>query len=386
MAAEEAEAKSVVEEVEASDTAEAPVDAELLAAAAEPEAPVLTNPVVPTEAPVPQSAVPSTAADNNLTDIFQWANNVEAVRDLLEVELYLVDKHYGVYTAMYDAGLKRDMAAYFLKGILKDVNAGAARGMSVRDFELAEDEEGVLQHTRLPRVEHAADVIANIEEAGADIEPFSATNHEFKNIKCMIARFNHKNLKKPFYIVKLVPQSQVLKGDSAWMFSGRGFEPFSADAGLKVTPDSQVLIAGDDVFIFNQAKFEKIFNYNAKWASIAHQKVAEIEANYNLSFADGLDLQTLLKKKKSLVKKLQKIDLTEIKQDALVDHSDELGLELMLDDLGAIIIMDAKDLDKFVNLLNDDYVSSKLTGKVYEAKSKKPLNEEKPQKLPAPKE
>lgn len=307
------------------------------------------------------------------TDIFLWANNVENVKDQLQVELYLFDKHYGVYTTMFDDELKRDIASLFLKGILKDVHAGAAKGMSVRDYELAEQEDGVLQRTRLPRVEQAYDIINTIEEAGADIDPFVAENHEFKNVKGMIARFKHASLGKPFYIVKLVPQSQVLKGDSAWMFADRGFKSFAADAGMKVTPDSQVMITNNDIFIFNEAKFEKVFNYSAKWASIAHQKVAEIEAHFQLSFPDGVDLQSLLKKKKSLVKKLQKVDLSEIKQEAITDHADELGLELMLDDVGAIIIMDGKDLDKFVNLLNDDYVSSNRTGKVYEAKNKKPL-------------
>lgn len=45
----------------------------------------------------------------------------------------------------------------------------------------------------------------------------------------------------------------------------------------------------------------------------------------------------------------------------------------MQDDTGAIIIMDGKDLDKFVNLLNDDYMESPLTGQRYEIIKKKPL-------------
>jgi hypothetical protein len=35
--------------------------------------------------------------------------------------------------------------------------------------------------------------------------------------------------------------------------------------------------------------------------------------------------------------------------------------------------MNAKDLTVFVNLLNDDYIESDLTGLRYEIKSKKPL-------------
>jgi hypothetical protein len=56
-----------------------------------------------------------------------------------------------------------------------------------------------------------------------------------------------------------------------------------------------------------------------------------------------------------------------------MDQADEIGLGLMLDDNGAIIIMNQKDLSKFVNLLNDDYMESNLTGVRYEVIRKKPL-------------
>jgi hypothetical protein len=45
----------------------------------------------------------------------------------------------------------------------------------------------------------------------------------------------------------------------------------------------------------------------------------------------------------------------------------------MVYDAGAIIIMNQKDLAKFVNLLNDDYMESNLTGLRYEVQRKRPL-------------
>ncbi len=36
------------------------------------------------------------------------------------------------------------------------------------------------------------------------------------------------------------------------------------------------------------------------------------------------------------------------------------------DSMGAIIIMDGNDLDMFVNLINEDYIESKITSKRYE--------------------
>jgi len=74
------------------------------------------------------------------------------------------------------------------------------------------------------------------------------------------------------------------------------------------------------------------------------------------------------------VSKLQKVDPTMVTQDQVVDHADEMDLELLTDEnTGEIIIMDAKDAAKFVNLLNDDYVTSDMTGIKYELKGKKEL-------------
>lgn len=308
-------------------------------------------------------------------DVFLWATNAEPLKDGFEVDLYLFDKNYTVYTAKYSDELKTQMKKLFLNDMLRYVREGAAKGMGVRDFEMSEQEDNVLQRTSLLRVENASEVIRVIDEEEADLDPFTEESNEFKAVKGMVARFTHTAQAKPFYIVKLVKQSQALKGDSAWMFSGSSFKPFDAAAGLRIMPDNQALIVDGTVFVFDELKFETMFKYNAKLQHLAHQKVAEIEANFNISLPEELTLQSLLKGKKRLVQKLQKIDLASIEQNKLMEHADELGVDLMLDDVGAIIIMDGKDLDKFVNLLNDDYITSSFTGVTYEIKNKRPMKE-----------
>ena len=59
----------------------------------------------------------------------------------------------------------------------------------------------------------------------------------------------------------------------------------------------------------------------------------------------------------------------------MLDYSDEMQLDLMTDDDKSIIIMDDKDLTMFVNLLNEDYYVSPVTGLRYEIKSKKLMGE-----------
>lgn len=72
---------------------------------------------------------------------------------------------------------------------------------------------------------------------------------------------------------------------------------------------------------------------------------------------------------------MQKLEVGAITQEQAIDYADTMQAELMTDDEGRIIIMDGNDLDMFVNLINEDYITSELTGKRYEIKSKKLLGE-----------
>ena len=138
--------------------------------------------------------------------------------------------------------------------------------------------------------------------------------------------------------------------------------------------DNQVAIIDGNMVIFNQSKFEGLFQYDFKSQVIAETKAKELEKKYKLSFAEGLTLNTLLQDRKPLIKKLQAMEIEkEMSQKALVDYADEMQLELMTDDDGSIIIMDDRDLTMFVNLLNEDYYVSPVNGRRYEIKSKKLL-------------
>ena len=157
--------------------------------------------------------------------------------------------------------------------------------------------------------------------------------------------------------------------------NGESFEPLAADVAIKVPEGNETAIIDGTIVIFNQSKFEKLFQYDYKSQLISEQKAKELQDAYSLSFPEGLTLNALLEDKKPLVKKLQNIEVGEMKQDELLDYADQMQLELMTDDQGKIIIMDDKDLGMFVNLLNEDYFVSPVNGKRYEIKSKKLLGE-----------
>jgi hypothetical protein len=189
----------------------------------------------------------------------------------------------------------------------------------------------------------------------------------------VLARISHPDMDKAFYVIKQLQQSQVIRGKTGWMIRDGKFVPFDADAALRVGPENHLLVLEQDMYVFNPAKLKSLFGYDAKEASIAAHKVREIEENFRLTYAEGLSLQSLVKGNKAAIKKLQKVEPSQIKQEDLVDHAEELGVPIMVDESGAIIILDEKDMTRFVNLLNDDYVESPLTGLRYEIKTKRIL-------------
>lgn len=310
------------------------------------------------------------------TDIFLWANNTDSIKNELDVELFLFNKNYTPYSTNFASDLNAQIKPLFLYDLINFVTMGAGTGLSVREFELSDGEENVLLRTDLAKVGRAETLIHLIEKERHDIVEFSQDEHEFKRIKGIVARFTHKdNPKKAFYAMKAVSQGQVLNGATAWEFREGKFGGFQADVGLKMPVDNQVLIIDKDIFAFNPGKFEKLFNYDYKKQALADKKVEEIAKQYKLSFPDGLDLQTLVRDRKKIVNKLQKMEIGGVTQEQAVDYADQMQLELMTDDDGAIIIMDGNDLDIFVNLINEDYITSEITGKRYEIKSKKLLDE-----------
>ena len=328
-----------------------------------------------TSLPLPTDILAADEPEYQPTDIFQWANNIVEYKGDLKVDLFLFNRNGIVYRTNRSGELNKQMEPLFLDEILEYVLSGAETGLTVRGFEEAEAEEGVLQRTKLSNVEKAREVLRWIKTQEAEMEVFNDEAHDIKRMKGCVARVSHERMDTPFYIIKQLPTSQMMSGRVGWMMRNGKFVPFDAEAALQIPADNQLMVLEGDMYVFSQPKLKSLFGYDAKESYIAEQKVREIEANFRLSLAEGLTINGLIKGRKATIKKLQKIDAQLMTQEQLMNHAEELGVTLMEDDSGAIIIMDEKDMVKFVNLLNEDYMESAVTGLKYEIKSKKPLKE-----------
>jgi hypothetical protein len=314
------------------------------------------------------------------TDIFAWANNLVQYKDELVIDLFLINKNSVLYKTTVSKELRKQLEPFFIDGILEYIMDGVDNGLIVRGFEKAASEEMVLQRTQVFKVERAREVLNWIKYQAHEIEVFKESEHDFSRMRGLIARISHPELKQPAYAVKVLSKSNSMGARIGWMIREGKFVPFDADAVVRIPQDNQMLILEQDLYVFNESKLKQLFGYDAKEALIAEQKIAEIEANFQLTYPEGMNLQKMLAGSKSAIKKLQKIVPSSVKQQELLDHAEELDIDLMADDSGAIIIMDKKDANKFVNLLNDDYMESSLTGQRYEIVRKrlyKPDNDDK---------
>ena len=306
------------------------------------------------------------------SDVYAWANNLFEYKEDLTLELFWINKNNVVYRTKTDQSLANQMQPLFIDNTLELVLDAAENGVPVRDFSDGENEQGVMYRVQWKRVEKLREVMHWIRTQESEIEVFAEEEHDLKRLKGVFVRVNHPKMKQSFYIIKAISGGQMLKGQGTWMVNGKVFKAFEA-AALKIPHEAHMLVLEQDLYVFNASKLDRLFSYDGKKNSIAEKKVREIEEHYKLSFAEGLDLQSAVAGNKSLINKLQNVEIGGLTQDQLIEHADELGVDLMADDSGAIIIMNQKDLGKFVNLLNDDYMESNLTGMRYEIIRKKPL-------------
>ena len=148
-------------------------------------------------------------------DIFTWANHMARIKNDLDIDLFLVNKHYTVYHLAIASELKPQVAPVFVLEILNDIEKGAGLGLEIREFEQSEAEPGVLLYSTRKRVSNADHVLNVIEHERSSIENFNEYDHEFKTIKMIIAKCSHKDI-EPFYICKQVSGSASLNERTAW--------------------------------------------------------------------------------------------------------------------------------------------------------------------------
>jgi len=314
-------------------------------------------------------------------DLFNWANRAEEWAKHASLELFFFNKNYTPYKVRLASGLETGIRRLFLEDLVAFVNKGVDNGLSVQRLDQNTNDRAVLVMD-IEEVDRAATLINLIEKEYADIIYFSGEEHDFRRVKGVAAKFNYGDggNNKNCYVIKSLSGSQALSDKGSWELRGEKLEPFSASVGIRVPEGNEVLVVDDgkngwQLVALNKSKFERLFQFDVGAHALAPAKADELASAYNLSLAEGLDLTAMLKEKKALIKKLDQADLSAVSQEKLMDFADVMQLPLMLSEDGKIIISDDSDLSMLVNLVDENYYVSATTGKRYEVKSKKLLDE-----------
>lgn len=312
--------------------------------------------------------------NNKMTDIFLWANNIDGIKRDLEVELFLFNKNYTPYSTRLANSLYPRIMPMFLYDAINFVNLGADTGLSIKNIEDYDGNKNQLLRADLSNVGRAETLIHLIENSREDIVEFNNGEHDMKRIKGVVAKFTHPTDKSiKFYIVKLIQQANVIQYDKGWNFNAGVFAPMEADVSMVMPTDNQVLIVDGDIFIYNRSKFEKLFNYDVVMIKTIEARGKIIDEKFRLSMPTiGQGFAFMVSNKTANINRLLKLDEIMFTQKQIAETVDDLGLQLMFDDSGAIILMDDTDVTTFLNILNDDYVEG-TSGNHYLAKNKKPF-------------
>lgn len=304
-------------------------------------------------------------------DIFLWANQADEEKNEMKISLYVFGKNGTVHTLNHHKELTPYLRAVFLYDLINFVQLGAATGLTIRDINNDDGQtENVIDTTTLENVPFAQTIIEQIAYGESQLDEFNHAEHEIKRITGIVLGCTIKG-QKPFFIVKQLQQSKILRGEVSWAWTEKGLQKTAPEAVVQVPTDNQVLVIGEQIFVFNLGKFTKLFGFDAKKQAVLDGKIEEIQKRFKLSFPDGLDMQTLVKSNATLADSLLRAEPSNVTQEQVIEQADKFGLALMTDDNGAIIIMDGRDANMFANLLNDDYVESEMTDRHYLAVKKK---------------
>ena len=293
----------------------------------------------------------------------------------LQCELFLFNKNAVPYSLRVSPALETELPMMFLYGIINEVQTDAAIGTNVInlvDYDKRSSKQ--LPYLSIGDVSRVKYLVQQIEEDRAGIFEFSTHNHVFKHMKGIVAHYTHPDDKNvSFYVAKYLPPSASISVGHVWDLDGGNAVSHLADVTVNMPMDNQMLIVGGEIFIFDQSKFAKAFDYNIQDIRMSDEIGDAIGSRYSLVLPNMFnDFAMMARESKSTLKRLLEVNTESMPSQETVLVADDMAIELMTDDKGNIILFDTKDANKFLDIVNDNYLSSE-TGNHYLVKSKKPL-------------
>jgi len=304
-------------------------------------------------------------------DVFTWANNLVSDREEYDIQLFFLSRNNVVYSLNTHSAIKDRLRASFLDNIMEDVLSLVDSGGLVRPYEETLKGDKNIAWLSVADTHRVKEVLLWIEEHASEIQRFKDEEHDIRRMKAIFARFTKPDA-KTFYSFKQFAGKQAVSPKTDFVLRGDEVAAFYKDTAFKIDDSSQVVVVDDDIFVFRQTKFEQIFDTKPHMTAVANRNGSIIDERFNLSMPLVVqEIAILAQNSPTAMKKLSEADPNAMNQQQVVEAIEEYGIPLMQDDAGKIIIMDAKDVVCFLDVLSDNYLHG-INGD-YLAKSKKPF-------------
>jgi len=307
-------------------------------------------------------------------DVFQWANNTDAFKNELELELFVFNKNLTPYSLQIGPELKHKMLALFVYDIINTVAMGGGTGLQVRNYvEAAADDLAILEiSSEKQESRRASTVLWLIEKERHDIIEFNEAEHDYKRLKGMVLRCTAPG-GKVFHVFKQFKATAAVQGGKDFVLQKDKLQQFTQDLAFKIDASNQVLAVDNTLFIFSQSKYEALFDTKPHTIARANENGRQIDKLFKLSMPLVVpEIAIMAQGDKAATKKLSEVNPHLMSQEEVINAADEFAIELMTDDTGAIILMDTNDVKVFLDILLDNFVHGS-TGIPYVAKTKKEL-------------
>lgn len=230
-----------------------------------------------------------------------------------------------------------------------------------------------LSHTDSDSLKKQISSLANIES----LTVFSEDDSFISNLRFYVMAFRPKKGDTVIFFRTYTPKKELNRSTLFAIVSQKGTYDRFTNKLFLFDQHIDCMVRGDDLFIFNKDKFQKIFRFYELLIAGAKRTLQTIQQRIPIDNFAAFEvaceghLQKLSKLKNIASKPyLQVVTMTDLKK---VIHKYKLPIRTIGKGKDEKIQFDASDKWAILRLLDDDYLESVMTGNSYEVNSKRPI-------------
>ena len=287
--------------------------------------------------------------------------------------MYFISKNTNIKFASISDDALNSLLEMFKENIM-DIFLNDENNFRLKSIDSANDEDAKTYY--FFDSENLYEKISHIVDFnGEECDPFSFTDMNFSDIDTFLIKIGtaSKNiiLYKKNYPINLLKRGKTL----FFMRSDENIDELKDDI-LKIDRNFQFLVLGEHVIVTNLSMLESQLGYESvivKKAEEALLTISAIDFIEDISKLEEMIKSKRIAKKVNLVKDSPVIDIIKTNQSKVVSfiqNHPKLNQSLKFNADGKLELKSKVGVEKFLKLLDDDYLKSELTDLLYDSLNK----------------